>query len=80
MTGNYKTQRPLVQTDGNLNRKVWLPRSREKRGRDKIDSIDLEMLLRNNEKKQRRSHKSRIHFMVDLNMLVHENLVDAKSI
>ena len=38
--------------DGNLNRKVWVPRRPDKRGRDEVAAIDLELLFRINEKKR----------------------------
>ena len=39
--------------DSNLNRKVWVPRRLDKKGRNEVASIDLEPLLRNNEKNRR---------------------------
>ena len=38
--------------DGNLNRKVWVPRRTDKRGRDEVAAIDLELFFRINEKKR----------------------------
>ena len=36
--------------DSSLSRKVWVPRRPNKRGRDEVAEIDLELLFRNNEK------------------------------
>ena len=37
--------------DSNFNRKVWVPRRPDKRGRDEVAVIDVEILFRNQEKK-----------------------------
>ena len=36
--------------DSNLNRKVWVPRRPDKRGRDEMAAVNLESLVRNNER------------------------------
>ena len=33
--------------DSSLNRKVWVPRRPDKRGKDEVAAIDLELLFRN---------------------------------
>ena len=38
--------------DSSLNKKVWVPRRPDKRGKDEVAEIDLELLFRNIEKHQ----------------------------